>query len=102
MQCRMNVIIRVFLQFDIITGKILYTRGHNRQMSSGQRPVATCSRYKRIRFRQKTYQRNGQSESDQTEVKNKIRQAKTEANDNEQIMNKSREKQASLYPILPL
>ena len=25
MQCRVNVIIRVFLQFDIITGKILYT-----------------------------------------------------------------------------
>ena len=25
MQCRVNVIIRVFLQFDIITGKMLYT-----------------------------------------------------------------------------
>jgi len=37
MQCRMNVIIRVFLQFDIITGKILYTLGHDRQMSSGRR-----------------------------------------------------------------
>jgi len=42
MQCRMNVIIRVFLQFDIITGKILYTLGHDRQMSYGRRPVATC------------------------------------------------------------
>jgi len=44
MQCRVNVIIRVFLQFDIITGKMLYTLilGHDSQMTSGRRPVATC------------------------------------------------------------
>ena len=42
MQCRVKVIIRVFLQFDIITGKILYTiLSHYRQMSSCRRLVAT-------------------------------------------------------------